>query len=137
MSVEINAVWNKEMGFIANIDGHDITVDASEEVGGHNLGPRPKKLLLIALAGCSGMDVVSILKKMRVEVDDFTININAVAQDEHPKKFTNMDIVYKFKGKDLDIEKIKKAVNLSIDKYCSVIAVLKDSIKLNFDIQIL
>jgi putative redox protein len=137
MSVEINAVWNKEMGFIANIDGYDITVDASEEVGGHNLGPRPKKLLLIALAGCSGMDVVSILKKMRVEVDDFTINVNAVAQNEHPKKFTKMDIVYKFKGKDLDIEKIKKAVNLSIDKYCSVIAVLKDSIKLNFDIQIL
>jgi putative redox protein len=137
MTNEIIAEWKNNMSFEAEIDGHKLIVDASNDVGGENKGPRPKKLLLMALAGCTGMDVISILKKMKVEVSKFNVKVIGNASDEHPKKYTEMKIIYQFKGNNLELEKLKKAVDLSLNKYCSVNAVLKETIKIDFDIEII
>ncbi len=134
---EINVKWNGKMSFSTEIDGHNLIVDSSSDVGGENKGPRPKKLLLLALAGCTGMDVISILKKMKVEIFNFSIKVIGNTQEEHPKKYTDISIKYQFKGNNLEYVKIKKAVDLSKDKYCSVIAILKEAVKLNFEIEIL
>ena len=134
---EIKVNWLKNMAFEADINGHKITLDAAEQVGGENRGPRPKPLLMVGLAGCTGMDVVSILKKMRVEVDDFNVRIEGDVSDEHPKQFTQMHVIYEFKGKDLPLEKLQKAVSLSEERYCGVSAMFKKAIELTSEIKIL
>jgi putative redox protein len=112
-------------------------IDAKPEVGGRNLGPSPKKLLLASLAGCTGMDVVSLFKKMRFEVDDFSIEVVGELTDEHPQHYDEIKMIYKVYGKNLEEEKIKKAINLSIEKYCGVSYMLEKSSKLSYEIQIL
>jgi putative redox protein len=134
---EINVEWTNNMVFQAEIDGHNLVVDASNEAGGENKGPRPKKLLLLALAGCTGMDVISILKKMKVEITKFNVKVIGNTQEEHPKKYNEMKVTYQFSGKNIEYDKLKKAVDLSIEKYCSVIAILKNAVKLEFNIEIL
>jgi putative redox protein len=133
---EIKAKWNEKMSFTTEIDGHKIVVDASDDAGGENIGPRPKKLLLIALAGCTGMDVISILKKMKVEIAEFNIRVIGNSQEMHPKKYTDIKVIYQFKGNNLELEKLKKAVELSMNKYCSVNAVLREAIKIDFEIEV-
>jgi putative redox protein len=137
MISEIIAEWKSNMSFETEIDGHKITVDASVDAGGENKGPRPKKLLLIAIAGCTGMDVISILKKMKVDISEFFIKVIGKSQEDHPKKYTELKLVYQFKGNNLELEKLKKAINLSLDKYCSVNAILKEAIKIEYVIEIL
>ena len=110
------------MAFEADVYGHKIMLDASEAGGGENRGPRPKPLLLAALAGCTGMDVVSILKKMRVEVEAFNVVVEGDLTEEHPKQYAKMHIIYEFKGKDLPMDKLEKAINLSEERYCGVSA---------------
>ncbi|MFC2105003.1 OsmC family protein, partial [Bacteroidota bacterium] len=122
--------------FESDVNGHKITIDATESVGGENRGPRPKPLMLLALAGCTGMDVVSILKKMRVELDDLSIEVVANHIEEHPKHYDEMKVIYKFWGKDLPKEKLEKAVNLSDERYCGVSAVYKKAIKMSHEIEI-
>lgn len=115
------------MAFETEMNGHKIYIDADESVGGKDTGPRPKPFMMLALAGCTGMDVVSILRKMRVEYDALNIAIDAELDDEFPKPYTSMKIIYKFTGNDLPLDKIKKAVNLSKERYCGVSANYKDS----------
>jgi len=134
---EIKVNWLEKMAFKAEVSGHEIMLDAAEAVGGENRGPRPKPLLMVALAGCTGMDVVSILKKMRVEVDDFNVRIEGDVSEEHPKQFTQMHVIYEFKGKDLPMDKLKKAVSLSEDRYCGVSAMFRKAIELTSEIKIL
>lgn len=136
MKHTVETIWQGGMKFEANIDNHSIIVDAPLESGGTNMGPSPKKLLLVALAGCTGMDVVSILKKMKVEFESFNMLIDADASDEHPKRYTTMHIIYKFKGKNLDPEKLKRAVSLSQEQYCGVAAIYKRALDLTYEIQI-
>jgi putative redox protein len=136
MKDAINVNWGGGMSFVSEINGHKIIVDAKKEFGGQDKGPRPKALMMLALAGCSGMDVVSILEKMRVELDDFNIRIESELNDEHPKFYTKMHVIYEFKGKDLDLEKLKKAVDLSQDKYCGVSANYKKAMDVTFEIKI-
>jgi putative redox protein len=124
MSEKVNVNWTEEMSFEATVNDHKIVLDAVEAVGGKNRGPRPKPLTLVSLGGCTGMDVVSILKKMRVEFDGFNVDIEGELTDEHPKYYHKIKIIYKFKGKDLPKDKIEKAVNLSQDRYCGVTAML-------------
>ena len=137
MNQQMNVTWVKDMKFSALINGHEIILDASAESGGSDEGPRPKFLLMAALAGCTGMDVISILKKMRIEPDYFNLKIEAVIRDEHPKKFEAMKTIYEFKGQNLPFESLEKAVKLSIDKYCGVNANFRDSMKLDYEIVIL
>jgi len=126
--------WQEGLSFQARLDGFDFMIDADEKAGGKNKGPRPKGLTLISLAGCTGMDVISILQKMRVTVDQFEVETDAVIDDEHPKKFLEIVISYIFKGKDLPVDKIKKAISLSEERYCGVSATLKPSVKMSKEI---
>lgn len=137
MNHEVNVTWGKKMKFTTELNGHRIILDAAPEVGGNNEGVRPKPLMMVALAGCTGMDVVSILEKMRVELDYFNLKIEGVTSDEHPKKYLSMKTIYEFKGKDLEFEKLEKAVKLSVEKYCGVNANYRDAMKIDYEIKIL
>ncbi|NOR87605.1 MAG: OsmC family peroxiredoxin [Bacteroidales bacterium] len=134
MSTKVDVKWTGGMSFDANINGHIITIDADEKVGGENKGPKPKPLMLVALAGCTGMDVVSILNKMRVKLDDFSVDVEATMTEEHPKYFDHFTLVYTFKGKNLPMAKLEKAVNLSQDRYCGVSEMLRKSSTLDHKI---
>ncbi len=136
MSHKIEVNWNKGMSFETELNGHKLVMDAAPEVGGEDLGPRPKILLLAGLAGCSGMDVVSILRKMRVELDDFKMDLEGKLTEEHPKFYEDITIVYKFKGTDLPMAKLEKAVDLSQNRYCGVSAMLGKAAKMNYRIEI-
>jgi putative redox protein len=129
--------WKGEMEFETDLNGHKLTVDAGEESGGHNKGPRPKVLMLTSLAGCTGIDVISILRKMKVEPEEFNVRIDANVTEEHPKHYNKMHLIYEFRGKDLPEKKLKKAVELSQDKYCGVSAVYRKAIELTYEIKIL
>jgi putative redox protein len=134
MKDSVSISWLNDMAFEAEVNGHKMYIDASAEHGGKNLGPRPKPLLLVALAGCTGMDVVSILKKMRVEFDSFEVNVEGNLTEEHPKKYDHMKLVYIFKGKGIPRDKVEKAVDLSRERYCGVSAMYSEIMKLDFDI---
>jgi putative redox protein len=129
--------WKQKMQFDAVVNGHHILMDAVPEAGGEDRGPRPKELMLAALAGCTGIDVVSILNKMRVNYDSFDIEIEADVTEEHPKHYHKMHIIYLFSGNELDPEKLKKAVDLSQERYCGVSAVYKKSMDLTYEIKIM
>ncbi len=134
MKQEINLSWKKGMAFETELFGHKLTIDAEQSNGGQNLGPRPKPLLMVALAGCTGMDVVSILEKMRVELADLNVRVEGEVTEEHPKQFTSLHIIYEFWGKDLPMEKLEKAVSLSDERYCGVSATLKKGIPVTHEI---
>jgi putative redox protein len=134
---QVKVNWLENMAFKADVNGHEIILDAAEQVGGENRGPRPKPLMLTALAGCTGMDVVSILRKMRVELEDFNVIVEGDLTDEHPKQFFKMNVIYEFKGKDLPLEKLKKAVSLSEERYCGVSALYKKAIDVTSEIKII
>lgn len=121
----VKTTWNDNMEFDSLINGHHVILDANSEVGGNDKGPRPKGLMLTALTGCTGMDVVSILKKMKVENYKFWMDADADQTDEHPKYYSKIYLTYNFVGDDLSVDKIKKAVGLSEERYCGVSFMLK------------
>ncbi len=121
----VKTTWKNKMMFDSELDGHHVILDATDKVGGEDQGPRPKALLLTALSGCTGMDVVSILKKMKVENYKFWIEMDADMTEEHPKYYKKIYMNYVFEGSNLPVDKIKKAVNLSEERYCGVSAMLK------------
>lgn len=122
MKETIKARWLNDLSFEAEVDGHKVYLDTSEEHGGKNIGPRPKPLMMVALAGCTGMDVAAILQKMRVEVDELTVEVEGDVTEEHPKRFEGMKVIYRVKGKNIALKQVEKAVNLSTTKYCGVSA---------------
>lgn len=127
--------WKEGLAFETNLNGHVLKMDAPVEGGGTNTGPGPKKLQLAALSGCTGMDVVSILKKMRVEIEGLTIEVEGNLADEHPKYYTSMHVIYHFKGKNLPIDKLQKAVKMSEDTYCGVRALYSRAIEMTSEIR--
>jgi len=131
--VEVIANLVDKMAFQMDLDGHKLITDASYEVGGNDLGPRPKKLLLAGLIGCTGIDVVSILKKMKVEPEKFQLEVKAGSSEEHPKVYTNIHLTYRFKGKDLPMDKLERAVQLSQEKYCAVSAMIKKAVPVTYE----
>jgi putative redox protein len=133
----LDLAWKEAMAFEADVDGHQIVLDAAKESGGADSGFRPKKLMMVALAGCTGMDVISILRKMKVEPESFHVLIDADVADDHPMKYTAMKIIYQFKGKDLPMDKLEKAVKLSEEKYCGVSAVYRQAMQLTTEIRII
>ena len=122
------------MAFETEINGHKIIMDADSDVGGEDSGPRPKPFMLAALGGCTGMDVISILKKMRVEVKSLNVKVEGELTEEHPKRFYKMHVTYEVEGDDLPMDKIKKAVSLSEDRYCGVSAVYKEVMEITSEI---
>jgi putative redox protein len=132
----VDMAWTDKVAFKTDMDGHKVVIDATNESGGSDLGPRPKKLMLTALAGCTGVDVVMILKKMKVEPEAFNVIVEADVTDEHPKHYSKMKVIYQFKGKDLPKDKLEKAIKLSEEKYCGVTAVYKKAMKMEREIRI-
>ncbi len=119
------------------LNGHKIIIDAEPGVGGRDRGPRPKPFLLVSLGGCTAMDVISILMKMRVEVDKFNVTVEGFLTEEHPKQFYKMNVVYEFTGKNLPMDKLKKAVELSEERYCGVTAVYKKAMEVTSEIKVI
>lgn len=136
MKESVNVEWTGGMSFEAKVMDHKIIMDADPEFGGQKKGPRPKPLLLVALAGCTGMDIVSLLNKMRVEYKNLNIRVDGDTANEHPKKFTRITLTYEITGKNIDREKVEKAVILSKEKYCSISATLKDAVDIDYVIEI-
>ena len=126
-------VWKSNMAFDGKVDGHTIHIDAQPPLG-DGTGPGPKKLLLISLAGCTGMDVVSLLKKMRVPFTGLEIGVDADLTEEHPKVYSEIRITYRVFGTDLDKEKVQKAVGLSQERYCGVSAMLRENSPLTYTV---
>jgi putative redox protein len=124
------------MHFRGALQGFDIPLDAAEQFGGKNLGPQPKGLMLTSLVGCTAMDVISMLRKMKSEPDEFSVEAETEVTDEHPKVFTSIMITYRLKGENLDREKIEKAVKLSQEKYCGVSAMLQKAAPVEYQIVI-
>jgi len=137
MKHTVDTSWQGNMKFDALVSGHNIVMDALPSVGGNDEGARPKELMLASLAGCTGMDVVSILKKMRVDLKYFNLRIEAEMTEEHPKHYTAMHIIYEFKGVGLELEKLQKAVNLSQEQYCGVSATYRKAMEITHQIVIL
>ncbi len=117
-------IWESQLAFAVEQDGHKFYVDGDPEYGGQEKGPRPKTFLLSALAGCSGMDTVSILEKMRIP--DFKLIIDAEGDTvkEHPTVFEFINLIFRFEGENLPIDKLQRAVELGTEKYCPVFAML-------------
>jgi putative redox protein len=126
--------WTSGMAFEGHQDGHVIGLDASPEFGGQGKGSKPKTLLLTALNGCTAMDVVSMLGKMQVKLEGFEVHSSAELTEDHPKVFKSVHIRYVFKGKDLPMDKLQRAVTLSQEKYCGVSAMLAKACPLTHEI---
>jgi putative redox protein len=104
--------------------GHELIMDAAPEVGGTDTGPRPMELLLAGLGGCTGMDVISMLRKMRQAVTDYEIRVSGNRATDHPKIFTDIQVEHIVRGRGLNVESVKRAVELSATRYCSAAAML-------------
>ncbi|MDR7239556.1 OsmC family protein [Neobacillus drentensis] len=132
MDLTIN--WKEKMAFAGvTPSGHEIVMDAAPEVGGENSGPRPTELLLQAVAGCTGMDIISVLHKMRLEPSAFQMDVKGERAEDHPKRFTTINIHYALDG-ELPEDKVVRAIQLSKDKYCSVSHSLNSEITVSYSI---
>ena len=116
--------------------GHSITMDGPIEIGGENLGVRPMEMLLLGVAGCTMIDVVTTLKKMRQDLSHCETKISAERANEHPKVFTDIHIQFLVKGKNLDSKKVDKAITLSAEKYCSASIMLGKTAKITHDFEV-
>ena len=136
MKHTIISEWKGGLEFQADVDGHKVITDAPVESNGLDHGSSPKKLQLVALAGCTGMDVVTILQKMRVNVASCNITVEGEMREEHPKYYEKMHVIYEFTGQDLPMEKLEKAVKMSEETYCGVEALYKRAIEVTSEIRI-
>ena len=135
MNISVN--WVDGMLMVGKShSGHSITMDGPPEIGGDNLGVRPMEMLLMAVAGCTMIDVVTTLKKMRQDLTNCETKLSAERADEHPKVFTNIHIQFIIKGQDLDPKKVEKAITLSAEKYCSASIMLGKTASITHDFEI-
>jgi putative redox protein len=117
--------------------GHAIVMDGDPKVGGHNTGLRPMELLLVGLGGCAGMDVISIMKRKKQDVTGLDINVKGQKAENYPKKFTDINIEFIIKGRNISEDALKKSIDLSMNKYCSVKATLEGAAKINYSYKII
>ncbi len=130
--------WVEALAFDATADsGHTVRIDTSVEGGGLGSGMNPKKMLLASLSGCSAMDVVDILTKMKVTFTKLEIEAEAEQTEEHPKVFTYINMIYRVDALPEDVDKVKRAVALSHDKYCGVSAMLAKHCTINYSIELI
>jgi len=132
-TIETN--WQGQMLFNVEEPGGTINIDSDPQFGGQNKGVLPKPLMLSALAGCTGMDVISLLKKMHAEVANFKIEVNGHLTEEHPKYYDKVIVIYKFYGSEFKKDKIEKAINLSVERYCGVMEMFRQFAKVSTNIQ--
>ena len=136
MNISVN--WVDGMLMVGKShSGHSITMDGPPEIGGENLGVRPMEMLLLGVAGCTMIDVVTTLKKMRQELTHCETKVSAERADDHPKVFTDIHIQLIIQGKGLDTKKVEKAITLSAEKYCSASIMLGKTASISHDFEIL
>lgn len=120
--------WKQGMTFVGSADsGHSIQMDAGASVGGGNNGVRPMEMIALGLAGCTGMDVISIMQKKRQQVTRFDVQVHADRSADHPRVFTRAVITYVFVGKRIEEEAVLRSIELSVTKYCPVHAMLEQA----------
>ena len=117
--------WQKNMRFHTTNPAGEFYIDAGPEDGGEGNGFRPKALMLSALAGCSGLDVAMMIKKMKLSVDDFNIDIKAELTDDFPRYYHKVNMEFHFYGSELNEKKLRRAVDLSVESYCGVMAMFE------------
>ena len=127
MSDKVSLNWMEDLAFEANVNGHKIIMDAVESAGGRNRGPRPKPLVLAALAGCTAMQVIP---------EGFGIEVEAETTEEHPKVYHTIKLIYIFKGQNLPIDKLQKAIDLSQERCCGVSAMLRKAAHISYEMRI-
>ena len=136
MNISVN--WVDGLLMVGKSDsGHTITMDGPPESGGENLGVRPMEMLLLGVAGCTMIDGVTTLKKMRQDLSHCETKINAERATDHPKVFTDIHIQFIVKGKDLDSKKVDKAITLSAEKYCSASIMLGETATITHDFEVI
>ena len=133
----VTTAFNNHMAFTSTINGHNIRMDTTADDGGEDSGPSPKRLMLASLAGCTGIDIVSILNKMKAVFSDFSIGVHAALTTEHPQIYNHVKLTYKIKLTEEDKSKMIKAVILSTEKYCGVYAMFKTFAKMDTEIDYL
>ncbi len=132
--MQVRIKWLEERAFEAHTgSGHTITMDGPPDHGGQNLAARPMEMVLVGLGGCSAFDVVEILEKSRQKVTSCEINIEAERADEIPAVFSKIHMHFVIAGNDLNQKHVKRAVELSIDKYCSVVKMLRPNVEITYD----
>jgi len=114
--------------------GHTFTMDGAPDIGGRNLATRPMEVVLMGMGGCTAMDVVSMLKKQRQDIEGIEISLVAERADDHPKVFTSVKVVYTVRGRKLNRSLIERAVSLSDEKYCSATAMIKKSASVTHEV---
>jgi putative redox protein len=136
--MDAKVVWGQGLRFEGSADtGYRIPLDASTSVGGSDTGFRPMELIAIGLAGCTAMDVISILMKKRQQVQSFQVDVSAEQATEHPRVFTHFVITYRIKGPNIDEAAVERAIDLSETKYCPAQAMFRDiaDIELSYQIE--
>lgn len=129
--------WNGKMGFVGTSGtNHAVVMDVSKEAGGDGVAASPMEMVLLGLAGCSGVDVALILQKKRLNVRDFQILVNGERADEHPRVFTKVHMAFVFEGEGLSPKALEDAVRLSIDKYCSVAGMVSKTAEITWNIEV-
>jgi len=137
MTHEASIRWAGRMTFVGRAgSNHLLPMDSGPDFGGESSATKPMELLLISMGGCTGMDIVPLLKKMRQEVTGVELNITAERTEEHPRVYSRIDIEYVVAGRGLEEEKVKRAVELSQERYCSVSAMLKKACPVNYTIRL-
>jgi putative redox protein len=135
--MDAKAVWNGRMTFTGSADsGFEVRLGTDPSVGGDNNGLRPMELIAIGLAGCTAMDVISILQKKRQQVTAFETRVQAEREAEHPKVFTHITVTYTVEGRDLDPAAIERAIELSATKYCPAQAMLEKAVEIEHTYEI-
>lgn len=134
MLQEVTFDYNGGMSFKGGLNGHEITLDASNQFGGNDLGPSPKGLLLVSLIGCTGIDMIWLFKKMHIKFDELKITAKGHLTNEHPKYYHTIELTYHLWGDQINKSKVEKAVQLSKEKYCGVSAMLEKAAEIKFDI---
>lgn len=133
--MKAKVLWTENLQFVGTSpSGHSIVLDSNS---GTNTGPSPMELVLIALASCTGMDVVSILRKMKKNISKFEVSCEGERASEHPKVYKKINVHYYFEGNDLDEKSVRRAINLSKEKYCSVSVMLEKTAEINFTYEII
>lgn len=135
MTHKITSDWKGEMAYEVQTEGGKLQLDATNSEDGKAKGITPKYLMLVSLAGCTSMDVTSLLEKMRAQVEDFKVEVEGELTEEHPKHYHTVKLTYLFKGEDLKKDKIEKAVKLSVDRYCGVYEMFRKFAKVSYEIK--
>ena len=135
MSTTARITWVDGMLMVAEGgSGHTITMDGAPDIGGRNLASRPMELLLMGMGGCTAIDVVSMLKKQRQDIEGVEVSLVAERAEDHPKVYTSVKLVYTVRGRKLNKALVERAVSLSDEKYCSATAMVKKSASVTHEV---